>query len=199
MRKLAWSVARMMADIASPGRRPHVIPGSPLAREMDDPGVGVLGWVLALVLTFVTDRALFGRRHRSFWLGFTAAWWLCAAMALSHLQETRRYLLEYGPLVVRARQDFQRQHAVARSAELRGLPWLRHQCPSGICCAPCSSNWASVCSWGDWSPQREASSRPPWRSSLGKQTTRRIDLNGSRCAGAMDYEWQLTTAIGPKR
>ena len=61
--------------------------------------------LLSLVLTATADRALFGRRHRGFWLGFTVAGWLCAAWAFTHLQETRSYLLRYGPPIVRARNN----------------------------------------------------------------------------------------------
>ena len=105
--------------------------------------------------------------------------------------------MEYGPLVVRARQDFQRQHAVARSAELRGVALV----------TPPASEWYLLCSLfvelglglllgGLVASAGGLITAPPWRSSLGKHTTRRIDLNGSRRVGAMDYEWQLTTAIG---
>jgi MFS family permease len=136
MRKRSWSVARMMVDIAilAVGLTSFLALRS--RQDGDNSGVGVLGFVLALVLTVVTDRALFGRRHRSFWLGFTAAAWLCAAMALSHLQQTRRYLLEYGPPVVRAREDFIRQHVAARLAELRGVAVAKPQV----------SEWYLLCS-----------------------------------------------------
>src|SRR5262249_12812499 len=78
-------------------------------RDRDDPLVSVLALVLTLILTVAADRALFGRRHRAFWLGFTATGWLCAAAALTFLQDTRRYLLRSGPPLVRAREDYQRQ------------------------------------------------------------------------------------------
>ena len=41
--------------------------------DMQDVGVGVLGMFLALILTLVTDRAFFGRKHRAFWVGFAVA------------------------------------------------------------------------------------------------------------------------------
>ena len=91
-------------------------------RDMQETGVGVLALVLALILTLATDRASFGERHRAFWLGFAAAGWLCAAMALSNRQETRQYLLSYGPPIVRAREQFQRQqHIAAHEERLRGV------------------------------------------------------------------------------
>jgi hypothetical protein len=58
--------------------------------------VGVLGMLLALILTVVTDLALFDRRHRAFWVGFTVAGWVCAALALSYREEMRSHLLSYG-------------------------------------------------------------------------------------------------------
>jgi hypothetical protein len=119
MPKPAWSIARIMADIAILAVGLTALPA--LCSRPNDSGVGVLGTVLALILTLVTDRALFGRRHWAFWLGFTAAAWLCAAVALSHLEETRRYLLKYGPPIVRAREDFQRKHIEAHLARLQGV------------------------------------------------------------------------------
>jgi hypothetical protein len=71
-----------------------------------DPGLATLILVLTLVLTAAADRALFGWRHRAFWFGFTVAGWVCAALALTYLQETRRYLLRYGPPLVRAREVY---------------------------------------------------------------------------------------------
>jgi hypothetical protein len=132
MQKHTWSVARMMADIAilAVGLTSFLALRS--RQDMNDRGVRVLGLVLALVLTVVSDRALFGRRHRSFWLGFMAAGWMCSAMAMSHLHETRTYLLEFGPPVVRARQDFQWQHIEAR---LRGVAFT-----------PPVSEWYLLCS-----------------------------------------------------
>jgi hypothetical protein len=119
MPKPAWSIARIMADIAVLAVGLTALPA--LCSRPNDSGVGVLGTVLALILTLVTDRALFGGRHWAFWLGFAAAAWLCAALALSHLQETRRHLLKYGPPLVRAREDFQRQHIAAHMARLQGV------------------------------------------------------------------------------
>ena len=81
----------------------------------DDPGVTALAATLALVLTAGAGRALFGRRHRAFWLGFTVAGWLCAAGALIQLREVRGVLLRHGPPIVRARED----HIRARVAALR--------------------------------------------------------------------------------
>ena len=111
--------ARIMADIAILAVGMTALPA--LCSRRNDSGVGILATVLALILTAATDRALFGKRHRAFWLGFTAAGWLCAAMALAHLQETRRYLLEHGPPLVRAREDFQRQHIAVHMARQQGV------------------------------------------------------------------------------
>jgi hypothetical protein len=71
-----------------------------------DLGLGILILALTLVLTAAADRVWFGRRYRAFWLGFTAAGWLCAALTLTYLQETRRYLLRYGPPLVRERDVY---------------------------------------------------------------------------------------------
>jgi MFS family permease len=134
MLKPTWSVARIMADIAILAVGLTALPA--LCSWRNDVGVGVLEMFLALILTLVTDRALFGRRHRAFWLGFTAAGWLCAALALAHLQETRRYLLEHGPPLVRAREDFQRQHIAVHMAELQGIKLV----------PPQLSEWYLLCS-----------------------------------------------------
>jgi hypothetical protein len=134
MPKPAWSIARIMADIAILAVGLTALPA--LCSRRNDSGVGVLGLVLALILALVTDRALFGRRHRAFWLGFTATAWLCAALALSHLQETRRYLLKYGPPIARAREDFQRQHIEAHIARLQGVELV----------TPQVSEWNLLCS-----------------------------------------------------
>jgi hypothetical protein len=134
MPKPAWSIARIMADIAILAVGLTALPA--LCSRPNDSGVGVLGTVLALILTLVTDRALFGRRHRAFRLGFTAAGWLCAALAMSHLQETRRYLLRYGPPIVRAREDFQRQHIAVYVARLQGIELV----------PPQVSEWNLLCS-----------------------------------------------------
>ena len=83
--------------------------------------VGVLGMLLAPILTVVTDRALFGRSHRAFWVGFTVAGWMCAALALSYRQEMRRHLLSYGPPIVRVREDFVRQRVAIHVAKLQGI------------------------------------------------------------------------------
>jgi hypothetical protein len=90
-------------------------------RVIDDPGVGVLTLLLALILTIGADRALFGRKSRAFWIGFTATGWLCAAVTLINLHEARGFVLKYGPPVVRARQIFVQQHIAAREAEMRGV------------------------------------------------------------------------------
>jgi hypothetical protein len=93
--------------------RPH--------RFIDDPGVGVLTLSLALVLTTAADGALFGRKSRAFWIGFTATGWLCAAATLINLHEARGCILKYGPPVVRARQVDIQQRLAAEAAELRGV------------------------------------------------------------------------------
>jgi hypothetical protein len=88
---------------------------------IDDPGVGVLGMFLALILTVAADRALFGQRHRTFWLGFTVAGWLCAVLAMSYLQQTRGYILKYGPPLVRARDEHRRQLIAVMQANAQGI------------------------------------------------------------------------------
>ena len=121
MQRRPWRLARLMAGVAILSvslaallaLRPHQV--------MDDPGVGVLTLLLALILTIGADRALFGRKSRSFWIGFTATGWLCAAVTLFNLHEARGFILKYGPQVVRARQVLVQQHVAARAAELRGV------------------------------------------------------------------------------
>jgi hypothetical protein len=90
-----------------------------LAPRRDAIDAGVAAFVL--VLTATADRALFGGRHRPFWLGFTAAGWLVVAAALTYHQETRGFVLRHGPPVVRAREDLQRQHAALAHAQALGL------------------------------------------------------------------------------
>jgi hypothetical protein len=119
MPRPTWSVARIMADIAILAVGMTALPA--LCSRRNDSGVGILATVLALILTVATDRALFGKGHRGFWLGFTAAGWLCAVIALCYLQETRHYLLKYGPPLVRAREDFQRQHIAVHMARQQGV------------------------------------------------------------------------------
>ena len=121
MRGRSWSLARLMAGIAILSvslaallaLRPHQV--------INDPGVGVLTLPLALILTTGADRALFGRKSRAFWIGFTMTGWLCGAVALIHLHEVRGFILKYGPPVVRARQVFIKQHIVAMEAQSRGV------------------------------------------------------------------------------
>jgi hypothetical protein len=90
----------------------------PLANDVM---IGVLGFLVACVLAVAADRALFARARRAFWLGFAATAWLCAALAMAQLYQVRRYLLEYGPPVVRARQEFIRRIAQAHMAQAQGL------------------------------------------------------------------------------
>jgi hypothetical protein len=113
MSRRPWSIARLMAAIATLAVGLSVLQALRPRQDMTDPGLDALNLVLSLALTAATDRALFGRRHRAFWLGFTAAGWLCVALALTYLQETRNYLLRYGPPLVRAREDSQRAFAWA--------------------------------------------------------------------------------------
>jgi hypothetical protein len=90
-------------------------------QDMTDPGMFALLMVLALVLTAGVNLVLFGRRRRDFWLGFTLAGWLGVAMALTYYQETRSYILKYGPPLVRARDVLRQQHAAAAQAQLVGV------------------------------------------------------------------------------
>jgi hypothetical protein len=136
MAKPTWSIARIMADIAVLAAGLATLSALRSRRNMNDLGAGILDMVLALILTIVTDRALFGRRHRPFWIGFTVAGWLCAVMTLSFLQETRRYLLKYGPPVVRAREDFRQQRVAADMAQLQGI----------VLVTPQVSEWYLLCS-----------------------------------------------------
>src|SRR4051812_23981420 len=73
------SIARLMSGIAILSVSLAALLALRQRQVLDDPGVGLLALVLALILTTGADRALFGRRYRAFWLGFTATGWLCAA------------------------------------------------------------------------------------------------------------------------
>jgi hypothetical protein len=116
-----WSIARLMAATALLALGLTALLALRTPRMRDDPGVGVLALVLALVLTAAADRAMFGRGRRAFWLGFATTGWLCAAVALSSLQETRGYLLRYGPPLVRARYEFQQQQFRVERSRERGI------------------------------------------------------------------------------
>ncbi len=178
MPRPAWSVARIMADIAILAVGMTALPALCLRRN--DSGVGVLATVMALILTVVTDRALFGRRHRAFWLGFTAAGWLCAVMALSYLQETRRYLLKYGPPLVRAREDFQRQHIAVHMARQQGIELASPEVSEWYLLSSLFTElglglvfWGLVASLGGLFAGRR------WRSSPDRRITWRIGLDTS--------------------
>jgi hypothetical protein len=121
MLKHGWSIGRIMANIAILAVGMSTLLAVRASQDMQYTSVGVLGMLLALILTAVTDRALFGRRHRAFWVGFTVAGWMSAAMALSYRQEMRSYILKYGPPIVRAREDFVRQHVAIHVAQLQGI------------------------------------------------------------------------------
>jgi hypothetical protein len=121
MVKHQWSVARIMVDIALLAVGITALLAFRSGPGIDDPGVGVLGMNLALILTVAADRALFAQRHRAFWLGFTATGWLCAGLAVSSLQQTRSYVLKYGPPLVRAREEFRRQLVATTQAQARGI------------------------------------------------------------------------------
>ncbi len=121
MSRWTWSVARLMSGIAILAIGLAALLALRPPGVQGDPGVGVLAFLLAAVLAAGADRALFGRRRRAFWLGFTATGWLCAAAAVVFLGETRGYLLEYGPPLVRARQVVQKQHAAAAQARFQGI------------------------------------------------------------------------------
>jgi hypothetical protein len=117
-----WSVARMMSGIAVLAVGLAVLLALRPAPLVGDGLIGILCFVMAAVLTVATDRALFTRSHRVFWFGFAATAWFCAALFLTYFLETRRYLLDYGPPLVRAREDLRRQIANAHMAQVRGMP-----------------------------------------------------------------------------
>ncbi len=121
MRGRTWSIGRLMTDIAIFATSLAVLHASRPQQVIGDPGVGVLTLPVALILTAGADRAFFGSKSRAFWLGFTATGLLCAVVALVNLHETRKYILRYGPSLVRAREVFIQQHVAAREAELRGI------------------------------------------------------------------------------
>jgi hypothetical protein len=121
MQRRFWSIVRLMAAIAILSVSLAALIALRAQRVIGDPGVGVLTLALALVLTSAADRALFSRKSRAFWIGFTATGWLCAAATLINLHEARRFILKFGPPVVRARQVLVQQHLAAEAAELRGV------------------------------------------------------------------------------
>ena len=121
MPRSALSVSRLMIGTAALAvglatllpLRPHMV--------RDDPGVAALAAVMALVLAAGADRAAFGRGHRSFWIGFTAAGWLCAATSLVQLRAVRDVILKHGPPIVRAREAFILERIAAQRAQLLGV------------------------------------------------------------------------------
>jgi hypothetical protein len=115
-----WSVGRLMAAVAILAVGLTALLAVCVPQERGDPGMGVLALVVSVLLTVAADRAIFGRRRKGFWLGFTAAGWLCAAGALTYHQESRGYLLRYGPPVARLREDYRRQLAMAAMARENG-------------------------------------------------------------------------------
>jgi hypothetical protein len=92
------------------------------ASLVSDGLIGILCFLIAVVLTAATDRAFFAGTRRVFWLGFAATTWLCAAFFMTYFHETRRYILDYGPPVVRAREMLRQQMALAHMAQAQGLP-----------------------------------------------------------------------------
>jgi hypothetical protein len=66
MRKRGWSIGRIMADIAILAVGMTTLLAFRASKDMEYASVGVLGMLLALVLTLVTDRAFFGRKNRAF-------------------------------------------------------------------------------------------------------------------------------------
>jgi multisubunit Na+/H+ antiporter MnhB subunit len=122
MRRHSWSIGQMMAATAILAIGMAGLLAVRPRHVLDDPGVGLLATVLAAILTIVTvaaELALRGQRHRTFWLGFAATGWLCAVTALAFLEDTRRYLLRYGPPIAREREVFKRQYV---GATIRGMP-----------------------------------------------------------------------------
>ena len=98
MRRDHWSVGRMMVATAILAVGMAGLFALRSRHDMDDPGVGVLAIFLALILTVVTDEALFGQRHRAFWLGFTFVGWLCAAIVLARHEDTGHTCFDMGCL-----------------------------------------------------------------------------------------------------
>jgi len=117
-----WSVARVMSGIAVLAVGLAVMLALRPAPLVGDALIGILSFLMAVVLAAATDRALFARVRRAFWLGFAATAWLCAALSMTYLDETRRYILDYGPPVVRARQVFIQQILAAHRAQVMGMP-----------------------------------------------------------------------------
>jgi hypothetical protein len=78
MRQPGWSISRIMADIAFLAVGMTTLLALRSSTDMQDAGLGVLGMFLALILTLVTDRAFFGRKHRAFWVGFAVSGWICS-------------------------------------------------------------------------------------------------------------------------
>src|ERR1700678_3855404 len=89
LRNRRWSVSRITAAVAILAVGLTALLSLRSRQDMDDPGVVVLAMFLAFILTVATYRALFGQRHRAFWLGFTVVGWICAGASVSFLQDAR--------------------------------------------------------------------------------------------------------------
>jgi hypothetical protein len=110
-----------MADIAALAVGFAVVLALRPSPLLGDPLIGILCFLIAIVLTAATDRAFFARRRRVFWRGFAATAWLCAGLSMTYFNEARRYLLQYGPPLVRERNVLRNQIMMVREAQMRGI------------------------------------------------------------------------------
>jgi hypothetical protein len=179
MRKQGWSIGRIMTNVAILAAGMSALLAARARGDSQYGEVGVLAIILAMILTIVTDRAFYSRRHRTFWLGFTTAAWLCAALTLSYRRDVHQYLVRYGPPIVRAREDFVRQHVAVRMAQMRGvvlpeppIPEWRLACSLFVELGLGLLLGALVASvFGLLAARYLASWRPPWRSSPDERAT----------------------------
>jgi hypothetical protein len=116
------SMARVMSDIAVLAVALAVMLALRPTPLVGDALIGILCFLIAIVLASAADRAFFAGRHRAFWFGFALTIWLCATFCMTFFNETRRYILDYGPPVVRARRERIKQIALVQMAEARGMP-----------------------------------------------------------------------------
>ena len=140
MPKPTWSVARIMAQIAILAVGLTALLAVRTPQHMGDAGVGVLGLVLALILTSLMTGSSFVRPEAS---GFLARLHgggdgLCAAMAatFSSLPGDETLPPEIRPAVCasRAKILYRQVVAVHEGAIARSSPWLcQSQCRRGIC------------------------------------------------------------------
>ncbi len=84
--------------------------------------VGPASLALASAVTIGAERALFGRRHRGFWLGFTATGWALIGSLSAWFIAVRYPILKHGPAILNAREQLKRYRMAVAMSESRGVP-----------------------------------------------------------------------------